>query len=309
MMDGLESVEEHFGCGDSFLILNILPESLINDSFLNVKNEISWNEMSIKGSPVPRLVSIQGDLIDDCIEPVYRYPVDSQPALTTWTPAVELIRNILKGRIKCNLNHALIQLYRSGKDNISEHSDKTLDITKETAIYTLSLGSKRTLILRSKIDKEDAAECADGTVFKRDIQKIPLPHNSLFILGWRTNLAYLHSIKADKRAENIKGPDETFCGGQRISLTFRSIATFRNKTSGIFFGQGAPKGETVRSTSDFLNHLVYSGPSLTTTREAAVVAVDSKEKISEHSRLMNAFSEENKKSNFDWDLHYGCGFG
>jgi hypothetical protein len=248
-LKGMEVRQSDYGCGDSHLQLDFLPPSLAENVFACLADEVSFSKMTLKEYPVPRLVAIQGELIDGVLEPVYRHPTDLQPELTTWTPTILKIRNALNDATGLNLNHVLIQLYRSGEDNISPHTDKTLDILRGTSIYTMSFGAKRTLILRSKVDKSgsrnsDVSEETDSQPSKsypsyEKVQRIPLPHNSLFILGSRTNSHYLHSIKADKRMSSLKTPEELYCNGQRISLTFRCIATFYHRTLGLLSGQGA----------------------------------------------------------------------
>jgi alkylated DNA repair dioxygenase AlkB len=84
--------------------------------------------MNHKGSQVPRLISIQGDVGPDGEQPLYRHPADEQPELVPFTPLAGVCRDIVSDTLGQSLNHALIQKYRSGKDNIGEHSDKTLDI-------------------------------------------------------------------------------------------------------------------------------------------------------------------------------------
>ena len=55
------------------------------------------------------------------------------------------------------MNHVLIQLYRSGKDCISEHSDKTIDVVPGSSIVNVSFGARRTMTLRKKKDRTPAA--------------------------------------------------------------------------------------------------------------------------------------------------------
>ena len=283
---------------DSTLIFNILPESLAVNAFSTIYNEVIWSEMSLKGSTVPRLVCIHGNITDGQVVPIYRHPADLQPHLTAWTPTTDYIRDIICKRLKLDLNHVLIQLYRSGYDSIGEHSDKTLDIKRGSSIVTLSLGAQRTLILRSKLKtSKDSSSCASENSI-RDIWKIPLPHNSLFILGSMTNKLYLHSIKEDKRLPNLKTTDELAFGGQRISLTFRCISTFFDRTSVHLSGQGAPK-KLIDSSSSSLSLESGVGHFNSDTKE---VAED------DYCRLLAAFSAENKLTDFDWDHYYGSGF-
>lgn len=180
------------------------------------------------------------------------------------------------------LNHCLIQYYRNGFDYISEHADKTLDITRGSKIVNLSLGATRTMRLHSKNDYGDSA----------DIHNIPLPHNSLFVLGWDTNKSYVHSIKQDKRMGSLKSEAESAFGGRRISFTFRSIATFR-RCDGLLYGQGAYcKSEEALEAA--LAEGTYAALRDPEQRQSQV--------------LVQAFSMENRSCDFDWGALYGRGF-
>jgi alkylated DNA repair dioxygenase AlkB len=291
MTDASLSSEIFEGCIDSSLHLDFLPESISETAFTNLLNEVAFSEMTLLNSPVPRLVAIQGEITDEN-EPVYRHPTDVQPALTNWTPTVLKIKDYINDRVGQNVNHVLIQLYRSGNDNIGPHSDKTLDITRGTAILTLSLGATRTLILRPKTGNHESTSTSGNT------HKIPLPSNSLFTLGSETNALYLHSIKADKRRHCEKSQEELLCSGQRISLTFRSISTYLDRQTGNLIGQGAP-------------NVACSSGSSTSSCGAAKnddCCMDDHLAVSERNKMINAFSAENIQINFDWDLHYGEGF-
>ena len=198
------------------------------------------------------------------------------------------------------VNHVLIQLYRSGADYISDHSDKTIDVVRGSNIVNVSLGAQRNMTLRLKRDKSKATESvSDSQAAASDVnsesvpppppppgpprqaQRIPLPHNSMFVMGLETNAKWLHGINHDKRP--IKSPEELVEGGARISLTFRHIGTFMSKDETRIWGQGA------RNKSKEKASLVS-----TNKREAAA--------------LIRAFGEENQKSDFDWEASYGNGF-
>jgi len=134
------------------------------------------------------------------------------------------------------VNHVLIQYYRSGKDYISEHSDKTIDVVQGSSIINVSLGAERVMVLRTKKDtlssgNHGSASGAstptggDGTT-SRSAQRIPLPHASMFVMGLETNKQWLHGIPHDNRPFQTKSAAEQAEGGERISLTFRTIGTF-----------------------------------------------------------------------------------
>jgi alkylated DNA repair dioxygenase AlkB len=95
------------------------------------------------------------------------------------------------------LNHALIQWYRSGHDHIGEHADKTLDVRAGSVIVNVSFGATRCMVLRTK-DRDEAT---------RRIERVELPHNSLFVLGLETNRKWKHEINPDKRLLTEKASD------------------------------------------------------------------------------------------------------
>lgn len=210
--------------------------------------------MKSQGSLVPRLIAIQGE-IENGLSPLYRHPADEQPTLTPFTKTTKLILDKLNKMLNLKLNHVLIQFYRDGSDNIGEHSDKTLDIMKGTPIINYSIGQTRTFRLRNKNTKEK--------------EYIDLKDNSLFILGPLTNRNWLHSIKSNSQIKD-----------SRISFTFRTIATFIDKT-GKITGQGAPS-----NTFNLTNE----------------------ETVDDSIDMLKAFSKENHEANFNWDEYYGKGF-
>jgi hypothetical protein len=187
--------------------------------------------------------------------------------------------------LKHPVNHVLIQYYRSGKDYISDHSDKTIDVVKGSSIVNVSLGAQRVMTLRMKKDKLSVSDTigSGGAGAPRPAQRIPLPHNSMFVMGLETNAKWLHGINHDNRPLHIKSPEEQACEGGRISLTFRHIGTFLSKDESRIWGQGARSKEK---------------------EEAGLVVYDGEEV----SKLIQAFGDENQKSDFDWDTQYGHGF-
>ncbi|UJR08561.1 hypothetical protein I4U23_012822 [Adineta vaga] len=263
-----------YGSNDSFLILDIFPKDVADELFYNVHSEVKWNTMRQRGKRVPREVSIQGTITienGDEYEPLYRHPADEQPELVSWTPTALKIKERVEEVIEQKLNHALIQYYKNGKDNIGEHSDKTLDILLGSNIVNYSLGAARTMTLIHK--RQPGVR-----------QNFKLPHNSLFVLGWQTNREWHHAIRPDKRPNDLKDPDESSFYGERISLTLRTVATFLNRHTGQIYGQGA-RFKTIEKQSE---------------RD---------EYESDELEMVHAFSRENHQSSeFDWQTTYGRGF-
>ncbi|KAL4900783.1 hypothetical protein BDW74DRAFT_90041 [Aspergillus multicolor] len=262
------------GEGDSRIVYELdLPEN----AFELIRYEVVWQKMYHMSGQVPRLVAVQGKHSPDGSIPIYRHPADESPPLEPFTSTVDKVRAIVERILGHPLNHVLIQLYRDGQDRISEHSDKTLDIVRGSSICNVSLGAQRVMVLRQK-----GSESAEGT--GRLTQRVPMPHESLFVLGEKTNARWLHGIKPDKRQESEKSIEERAFGGQRISLTFRHIGTLLDPAGDTIWGQGAVsknRGEA---------HPVIHGDSEKT------------------EQLVRAFGEENRSIDFDWDAVYGKGF-
>jgi len=274
-------VEDVFAEGDTFLVKNLFPDDTSIDLFEKLKNEIHWRTMYHHGGEVPRLVAVQGQVDDDGSYPIYRHPSDESPPLLPFSETVSIIRQRVEKVLQHPVNHVLIQYYRSGNDYISEHSDKTIDVVHGSKIVNVSLGAERLMILRTKKDTLET-----GGPKTRPSQRIPLPHNSMFVLGLLSNKKWFHSIRQDKRLAREKTAAELAFGEGRISLTFRYIGTFvkviENKT--YIWGQGA-KGKTEQD------------------KQLAIVADQE-----ETAKMIHAFGKENQMSDFDWRAVYGQGF-
>ena len=144
----------------------------------------------------------------------------------------------------------------------------------------VSLGAQRVMTLRTK--KSSDGKLPEHT--PRQSQRIPMPHNSIFVLGPETNRQWLHGIRADKRRTAEKTEEETSYGGERISITFRQIGTYIDATGQKIWGQGA------RSKQQ------ESAGNVSTSNSA------------ELDGLIIAFGRENHQSDFDWEAEYGSGF-
>ena len=143
----------------------------------------------------------------------------------------------------------------------------------------------RLMVLRTKKDAMGQPPTANKEPPRaRAAQRIPLPHNSMFVLGLQTNSKWLHGIRQDKRLTTEKTAAETVFGGGRISLTFRHIGTFLTEKGTHMWGQGC-KGKTKK-------HM------------RAVVVGDELET----AKMIHAFGQENQRSDFEWDTVYGEGF-
>lgn len=283
------------GENDSSIVYDVLSTQDADEAFSALKSNTAWQKMYHRTGEVPRLVAVQGTVAPDGTIPIYRHPADESPPLQPFDSTVDWLRKHCEKIAKHPLNHVLIQYYRNGEDNISEHSDKTLDIVRGSSIVNLSLGAMRTMALRTKKPSQqsgvDESPRSPGTVVDgkpRIAQRVRMPHNSLFILGERTNANWLHSIKADKRPPSEKMQEELAFGGERISLTFRNIGTFIDPKKETIWGQGA----TCKTQVD------------------AKKILEGKEAEDAGEQMIIGFGKENhlNDSEFSWQDVYGSGF-
>lgn len=307
--------------GDATVTQNFLPPNLIDGLFEQLCEEVHFKRMRHQGSEVPRFVAVQGTVDPDGTQPVYRHPSDESPALEAFTPAVQLIRAHVERAVGHPMNHVLIQCYRNSNDYISEHSDKTLDISRWSYIANVSIGAMRTMLFRTKRGDKKATVTADSShserpktpleaidkaatepvdilkdlqPVKRQTTRCPMPHNSLIKMGLMTNEKWLHGIKPDKRPQSEKTAAELAWNGMRISLTFRYIATFLSPS---------PPPEISSSSAD---PLIWGQGAVSKTREHARPVLNGQ--IPEAIAMLRAFGRENNSPNFDWEASYGCGF-
>lgn len=148
----------------------------------------------------------------------------------------------------------------------------------------VSLGAQRVMILRQKKATVLAAQRggSQGGSIERPAQRVPLPHNSLFVLGPETNKRWLHGIRKDGRQDSLKTPEELAFSGERISLTFRYIATFLSADGTKIYGQGG----TAK------------------TKDDAKTVINGDREVTQ--KMIDAFGFENQQSDdFDWDSTYG----
>ena len=265
-----------WGCNDTYLI----DLNLNDDTYDELKKQVHFSTMISQGNEVPRLISIQyikpeNDLF---LRPIYRHPNDIEPENVEMCDIVKKILNEVEHQTKIKgFNHVLIQLYRDGSDNISAHSDKTLDIDLNTPIVNVSIGAKREMTIELK----------DNKLIK---QQIPLVNNTALIFGLKTNTKWKHEIK-----KNMNEPV-----GERISLTFRKINTFILKDINLI--------ENERNTFILkdMNILIGQGSPYKTLDDIDKIEIT--DGMINKELLINAFTVENKESDFDWNFVYGTGF-
>ena len=205
-----------------------------------------------KGEVLPRLQNLQADFYQydsvsnepvpcetGTVYPIYRYPGNYQGdewKTFHWSPKSLEMKQRVEEELphfynQQKMNHCVANYYRHGEDFIAHHSDKDLDLDRNGAIVSVSIGAERILELRRRAEP-------------RDITRLVLPHSSMLILGPVTNKYFTHSILAvpkensDDNAERKGGETGDGDTDARISLTLRNVRTFMDAVSNRVYGQG-----------------------------------------------------------------------
>jgi len=121
---------------------------------------------------------------------------------TVWLPELLELKNKVEELTGEKFNSCLLNLYHNGSEGLGYHSDSEGDITKNSAIASLSLGAARKFVFKHKTTKERL--------------EFILENGSLLLMKGETQRHWLHSLPPSKK---IHSP--------RINLTFRS----RNPTN------------------------------------------------------------------------------
>ena len=176
---------------------NLFSSQEADDLFHALKNEIEWKQEQIKFygqiHDLPRLTAWYGDS-----NKAYKYSgieVISSP----WTPALIQIKNKVESVSSVQFNSVLLNLYRSGADGVSWHSDDEPELGVNPVIGSVSLGESRSFQLKHKVN----------TDLK---QKIILEHGSYLLMQGKTQHHWIHQIPKSKKKMS-----------ERINLTFRVI--------------------------------------------------------------------------------------
>jgi alkylated DNA repair dioxygenase AlkB len=128
----------------------------------------------------------------------YTYSGVTRRALP-WTPVLRALKARAEEQTAASYNSCLINLYHSGEEGVSWHSDGEKTLGLEPTIASLSFGATRKFAFKHKRTK------LSGSVM--------LEPGSLFVMAGTMQQHWVHSIPKTKK---VKHP--------RINLTFRNIA-------------------------------------------------------------------------------------
>lgn len=115
-----------------------------------------------------------------------------------WTNELQIIRSAVEQTCNESFNSCLLNLYHTGEEAMSWHSDNEKTLAPEAAIASVSLGAERMFSFRHRQTKETVS--------------LLLEHGSLLVMKGATQTHWLHQMPAARRIK-----------GARINLTFRTF--------------------------------------------------------------------------------------
>lgn len=127
----------------------------------------------------------------------YTYSNTTKQALI-WTKELLEIKTIVEKITQSQFNSCLLNLYHSGDEGVSWHSDDEKSMGENTTIASLSFGAERKFSFKHKLTKESVS--------------ILLESGSLLVMKGATQTNWLHCLPKTKK---ITRP--------RVNLTFRTI--------------------------------------------------------------------------------------
>lgn len=127
----------------------------------------------------------------------YTYSSHTKKALS-WTNELLELKKLATERTGETFNSCLLNLYHSGEEGMSWHSDNEKELKKNGAIASFSFGVTRKFVFKHKQTAQKVS--------------VVLEHGSLLVMKGTTQAHWLHSLPVTK---TIYRP--------RINLTFRTI--------------------------------------------------------------------------------------
>jgi alkylated DNA repair dioxygenase AlkB len=137
----------------------------------------------------PRLIAWYGIALDD-------------PSLP---PVIAPMAAALSSRYGRGFDGVGAALYRDGRDSVAWHGDRIPAEIVEPVVALVSLGSPRTLRMRSRHTRSRPA----GTARRRDTRAFTFAPGDLFVMGGTSQRTWEHSVP------------KVACAGPRLSLQFR----------------------------------------------------------------------------------------
>ena len=127
----------------------------------------------------------------------YRYSGTTKVA-HPWTKGLLAIKELAEKHSHESYNSCLLNLYHSGEEGMTWHSDNEIELKKDGAIASISFGAARKFSFKHKQTKE-----------RIDLQ---LEHGSMMVMKGTTQTHWLHRLPPTKKVST-----------PRVNLTFRTI--------------------------------------------------------------------------------------
>lgn len=174
----------------------VFPHDEAAAVFSALRETVAWqhDELVIAGKRLvtARQVAWYGDR-----EEAYHYSGSTKVALP-WTPLLASVKARVEGAVGNTFNACLLNLYMSGDEGMSWHSDDEGALGPEPTIASLSFGAMRRFDLRHKRDRTKVS--------------VELREGQLIVMTGATQHHWEHSLPKTKK---VRTP--------RINLTFRTI--------------------------------------------------------------------------------------
>ena len=182
---------------DISLYSNLFSPKEADDFFEILKKIIAWKQEKIEIfneiHDIPRLTAWYG-------EPNQTYVYSGiEVKSIPWNKPLLHIKEKIEALSNIQFNSVLLNIYRSGADGVSWHSDDEPELGRNPSIGSVSFGESRPFQLKHK--------SLDNTK-----QKIILEHGSYLLMQGETQHHWLHQIPKSKKEM-----------GERINLTVRVI--------------------------------------------------------------------------------------
>lgn len=188
--------------GEAYYFGKIFSEAQAEVHFKNLLEQVQWqhDEVMIFGK---RIVTQRKTAWYGEEEYEYTYSKMTKKA-RLWIPELLPIKQKVEEVTGLAFNSCLLNLYQSGEEGMSWHSDAEAELGKHPAIASVSFGVQRKFVLKHKASAE-----------KIELQLEP---GSLLLMAGETQQHWLHSLPKTKK---IKEP--------RINLTFRNIKKWKTR--------------------------------------------------------------------------------
>lgn len=127
----------------------------------------------------------------------YTYSQVTKYALP-WTSEMKELKDLAERITGFTYNSCLVNLYHSGEEGVTWHSDGEKTLGPEPRIASISLGAERKFVLKHKVSKERV--------------EVFLENGSVLVMAGLSQAKWVHSLPKTKKVSQA-----------RISLTFRTI--------------------------------------------------------------------------------------